>query len=99
MGAVLFFEQEENRGLRTARYAYWKRLEGMGESVLFDMKSDPGQQHNLYLKLRDSELVRDLDKMLDEFFAQYSELAYDLWGEGVPKGSTPKPEMCFKRNH
>jgi arylsulfatase A-like enzyme len=28
---AVFFEQEESRGLRTDRYAYWKRLEGFGD--------------------------------------------------------------------
>ncbi|MBW2274304.1 MAG: sulfatase-like hydrolase/transferase [Deltaproteobacteria bacterium] len=95
---AVFFEQEESRGLRTARHAYWKRLEGTGEPVLFDMSTDPGQRHDLYPEMRDSELVRGLDATLEQFFARYSDPAYDLWKGGVAKGTTPKPVMWLRRN-
>ncbi len=89
--AAVFFEQEESRGLRTAQYAYWKRAPGMGEPELYDVLADPGQRNNLYLSLRESDIVAELDAMLEAFFARYSAPEYDLWQGGVTKGTAPNP--------
>ena len=95
---AVYFEQEESRGLRTRRWAYWKRLEGTGEPVLFDMKADPGQRHDLWPELRDGEVVARLDARLERWFDRNSDPAYDLWDAGVAKGTTPKPGMWVRRN-
>jgi hypothetical protein len=48
--------------------------------------------------MMNSKLVKELDGMLDKFFAEYSTPAYNLWDHGVAKGTTPKPGMWIKRN-
>lgn len=95
---AVYFEQEESRGLRTQRYAYWKRLDDTGEPVLFDMQADPAQRNDLYPKLRESERVAHLDGMLESWFDRYADPAYDLWAEGIAKGTNPKPGMWIQRN-
>lgn len=95
---AVYFEQEESRGLRTRRHAYWKRLDGMGEPALFDMQTDPAQRTNLYPELRDGEIAARLDAMLDGWFDRYSDPAFDLWAGGVATGTVPKPGMWLKRD-
>jgi arylsulfatase A-like enzyme len=90
---TVFFEQEETRGLRTARYAYWQRIEGVGESVLFDMKVDPEQKNNLAGNPEYDDVVKELEARLSTFFAKYSDKKYDLWRAGAAKGSVARPGM------
>lgn len=87
---AVFFEQEESRGIRTLKYAYWKRAKGMGEPVLYDIEKDPGQRNDIYNSLADSDVVKKLDSELDVFFSRYSFEPYNLWEGGVAKGTTPK---------
>ena len=99
---AVFFEQEESRGIRTERYAYWKRLDGFGEPELYDMREDPEQRNDLYAAAKHepavAAIVAELDAMLTSFFGRYRAPAYDLWEEGVSKGTPPKPVEWVKRN-
>jgi arylsulfatase A-like enzyme len=99
---AVFFEQEETRGLRTARYAYWKPLPDLGAPRLYDLETDPGQRHDLYPQLETDPqlaiLAAQLDARLDGFFSVYTDPAYDLWRVGVAKGTPPKPFYWLKRN-
>ena len=95
---AVFFEQEESRGIRTARYAYWKRNIDMGEPMLFDMEKDPEQSHNIYPQHINADFVKKLDQQLDTFFATYSDPQYNLWEGGVSKGTTPNPKPWIKQN-
>jgi len=94
---AVFFEQEETRGVRTRRYAYWKRLAGFGEPALFDVQTDPEQRHDIYAELSLAPAGRAriarLDALLEEFFVQYSDPAHDLWHAGVGKGTPAKPDL------
>ncbi len=96
--AAVFFEQEESRGTRTEKYAYWKHVDGEPGPVLFDMHSDPGQRVNVYELMKDEPEVAELDRSLEEFFTRYSEPEYDLWSGGVAKGTTPQTLFWLKRN-
>jgi arylsulfatase A-like enzyme len=89
----VFFEQEETRGMRTARYAYWQRIQSIGRPELYDMLEDPEQNSNLYGKHEYEAIWNKLDAELMEFFAKYSDAKYDLWAGGVAKGSVVRPEM------
>ena len=92
----VYYEQEETRGVRTLRYAYWKRIEGIGPAVLFDMLADPGQHENLIDDPAYDDVIAMLDEKLDEFFARYSARKYDLWNGGTAKGSVVRPHMFRK---
>ncbi len=92
----IFYEQEETRGIRTARFAYWKRLADTGEPALYDMDNDPGQTTNVYDHPDYAETVAALDRELVAFYDQYSDAQYDLWRGGTAKGSVIRPEM-FRR--
>ncbi len=94
--ATVFFEQEESRGLRTARYAYWRRLDGTGSEVLFDMQADPGQHRNLAQDARYQHLMAEFASVLDGFFSRYSAPEYDLWKGGIAKGSVVRPGVFQK---
>ena len=93
---LVFFEQEETRGVRSDRYAYWERIEGLGEPELYDMESDPGQHVNLADSDEYREVQRHLSRALREFFAEFSDPQYDLWRGGVAKGSIVRPGMFRK---
>jgi hypothetical protein len=62
------------------------------------MQADPAQRNDLYPKLRESERVAHLDGMLESWFDRYADPAYDLWAEGIAKGTNPKPGMWIQRN-
>ena len=101
---AVFFEQEESRGVRTARFAYWQRLQGAGDywrslgldwdgsDVLFDMQADPGQLKNLAGDPAYRDVVAELDSRLTRFFGQHCDPAYDLWHGGSAKGSLDFPQ-------
>jgi arylsulfatase A-like enzyme len=94
---VVFFEQEESRGVRTSRYSYWKRLEGVGAPVLFDLGDDPEQEHDVSGDPRYVDVVGQLDDRLVAFFDRYADPRYDLWRGGRAKGSVRKVAMYKER--
>jgi arylsulfatase A-like enzyme len=92
----VYFEQEESRGIRTAKYAYWKRLQGFGPAQLFDVESDPGQYKPLF---GHQEVVDELDQKLTEFFNKYADPQYDLWRGGKTKSYTGRTEAVNKQTN
>jgi arylsulfatase A-like enzyme len=93
---VVFFEQEESRGIQTPRFSLWQRMHDMGETVLFDMEKDPEQEHNVAELQEYQDTVVQLSSRLAKFFEQNADPRYDLWQGGRPKGSTRKME-AFRR--
>ena len=89
---AVFYEQEETRVIRTANFAYWKRLRSTGKPALYDMKQDPEQNRNVYDDPAYREIVADLDARLTGFFNEYADNKYDLWRGGGAKGSVDRPE-------
>ena len=71
----------------------WERLETTGGPVLFDMHRDPEQQTNLAERPEYTRIKNSLQAELTQFFDEYSDPAYDLWGGGVAKGSVDRPEI------
>lgn len=90
---AVYMESEETRGMRTDRYAYWKRLPGTGEPVLYDMDKDPDQQVNVVGDPSYAAVLVDLDQRLDSFFSQHANARYNLWAGGTAKGSVDRPEQ------
>lgn len=90
---AVYMDQEATRAIRTSRYSYWKRLAGTGEHELYDMQTDPGQEHNLYGNPDYAEVVSELDSRLTRFFDTYSNADYDLWHGGTVKGSTESTQV------
>lgn len=93
---AVFYEQEETRGIRTKKYAYWARINGIGLPMLFDMKKDPFQLVNLADDPEYQNVMEELDHRLKKYFTEYSAPEYDLWNGGVAKGSVIRPEMFQK---
>ena len=91
-----FYEQEETRGIRTAEFAYWQRISGVGEPELYDMRHDPGQHRNLAGDPKYAGIQADLEGRLARYFSTYTTPRYDLWRGGTAKGSVARPAM-FKR--
>ena len=89
----VFFEQEETRGVRTDRFAYWERIKGIGPAVLYDMQADPEQHHNLAENPEFRSVVAKLSQQIQSFFEAYADPQYDLWRGGVAKGSVVRPGM------
>ncbi len=88
----VYFEQEESRGIRTAKYAYWKRLQGFGPAQLYDVENDPGQDHNL-IGTGHQDIAEELDQKLVEFFNRYADPQYDLWRHGKTKSFTGRTKI------
>ena len=93
----VFFEHEETRGIRTPRYSYWKRLDGMAESELYDLVADPGQYENVHGKRGYAKIARELDRKVVAFFEKYTDPRYDLWNGGRPKLITYRPFKWAER--
>ena len=93
---AVFFEQEETRGVRTDRFAYWQRLAGTGEQALFDMEADPEQHQDLSADGEFGDVIAGLQARLSEFFGDYAATEFDLWQGGTAKGSVDQPET-FKK--
>ncbi len=92
----VFYEQEETRGIRTPRFAYWQRVSNTGESELYDLRVDPEQHHNVIDQARYEGEIKQLQQRLDTFFEQYSDPKYDLWQGGIAKGSVIRVDMFRK---
>lgn len=93
---VVFFEQEESRGIRIRRLPLWQRMQGLGETVLFDMEEDPEQEHNVADLPSYQETVAQLSQRLTNFFEENTDPRYDLWQGSQPKGSLRKAGV-FRR--
>ncbi|MFL2840624.1 MAG: sulfatase [Pseudohongiellaceae bacterium] len=89
----VYYEQEESRGVRTSDFAYWKRIESLGESELYDMASDPGQNFNLITDSNYQDIAAELDRKVIDFYNIYSTEKYDLWKGGTAKGSVARPSV------
>lgn len=89
----IYFEQEETRGIRTTKYAYWKRRhsdKAVWKPSLFDIQRDPGEYRDLYGKAGYDQVIAELDVRVDAFFARYSDPQYDLWHQGNTKSYTDR---------
>ena len=93
---AVFYEQEESRGIRTQRFAYWKRLPGTGSDEFYDMDNDPGQHHNVIDNPAYKQVLGELDRQLLAHYSRYSESSFDLWQGGSAKGSVMRPGMFRK---
>jgi arylsulfatase A-like enzyme len=56
----------KNRGVRTERYKYIHYFEAPEEFELYDLEKDPEERHNLYGKKEYDEVLKTLQKRLDE---------------------------------
>ena len=87
----VYYEQEESRGVRTPEFAYWKRIDSLGDSELYDMTNDPGQYFNLIADPDYQSMAAELDRKVRSFYEEYSTEKYDLWNGGTAKGSVARP--------
>ena len=95
---AVFYEQTETRGIRTQKYAYWKRMdEKFGPNELYDMEKDPYQRHNLAGKKEYQAVIAKLDNRLEAFHSRYADPKYDLWKGGTAKGTISYPKKFKER--
>lgn len=80
-----FFEFVTIRVIRTPKWKYMKRFDRDEPDSLYDMESDPGENVNLIDDPAYADVVRDLDRRLEAFFATYADPQYDLWRGGTAK--------------
>lgn len=78
----VFYEFEGLRCIRTERWKYVQRYAN-GPDELFDLQSDPDEQHNLIEELRYRGKRDALRTQLSDFFNKYAEPKYDLWNGGT----------------
>ncbi|GAB3677499.1 sulfatase [Salinisphaera aquimarina] len=95
---AIFYEQTETRGIRTDRFAYWKRMDAeFGDDRLYDMNRDPDQTQDLAKEADYQDVVSDLSQRMDAFYKEYSNPAYDLWHGGTAKGTLSYPDKFKAR--
>ena len=79
---VIYDEYGPVRMIRREKWKYVHRYP-YGPHELYDMVSDPGEEHNLYGQRQYDETVLGLRARLEAFFRQYASPAFDARTEGV----------------
>jgi arylsulfatase A-like enzyme len=80
----IYYEFENTRCVRTLDWKYtWRYPDGPNQ--LFDLKNDPGEEHNLDEDPAYARRRAELRDRLTRFFKRYAEPKYDLWNEGGSK--------------
>ncbi|UCC53066.1 MAG: sulfatase-like hydrolase/transferase [Anaerolineaceae bacterium] len=82
-----FYEQEELRAVRTQRWSFFKYFAGSEnyqfDDELYDLASDPGEDHNLATDPAYADVIAELSTRIDTFFAKNANPKYDLWNGGT----------------
>jgi len=81
---MVVYEAENTRAIRTAGWKYVQRYPD-GPHELYDLRSDPGEQFNLYGQPRQKQQQQELHTQITAFFKRYAEPKYDLWHGGKSK--------------
>ena len=79
---TLYYEFEELRCIRTTAAKLVER-NGKGPDELYDLSTDPDEQHNLWDS--STTLRAGLDKRLRGFFSNVADPEFDLWNGGRSK--------------
>jgi arylsulfatase A-like enzyme len=79
---VVYYEMENMRCVRTPSQ---KLVERLGDEVdeLYDLSTDPGEEHNLASASPTAALRVPLQEKLDNFFKEHASAKYDLWHGGT----------------
>ena len=92
---VVYFEQEESRGIRTKDWLLMKRFKGSEtyplNDELYDINSDPEERQNLGDDPEFSNIVENLSDRVETYFNRYADRKYDLWKGGTVKSNTSRP--------
>ena len=84
----MYAEQEETRVIRTPEWVYFKRFAADNAPELpcelYDVQTDPGEDHDLASDPKHVALIKQLDQKIDAYFAKHSRLEADLWRGGKP---------------
>ena len=83
---TVFFEFENTRAIRTDEWKYVGRFPD-GPNELYDLKSDPGERHNVVDQPAHAAQQKELRGRLDEFFDRYADPRYDLSRGGRSKAA------------
>ena len=81
---VVFYEFENVRAIRAAEWKYIERHPD-GPHELYDLRSDPGERFNLYGQPKQTDIQKELQTRLYQFFNRYADPKYDLWHGGKSK--------------
>jgi arylsulfatase A-like enzyme len=89
----VFYEFEELRSIRTATHKLILRHQGEVQE-LYDLTSDPEEQHNLYDQPQAATIQAQLSQQLHTYFDQTATPEFNLWAQGRSKArllAQPKP--------
>ena len=75
-GIVVYDEYGPVRMIRTKEWKYVHRYP-YGKNELYDLKEDPQEENNLYGQERYEEVILDLRKRLEGWFARYADADLD----------------------
>ena len=92
---IVFFEQEESRGIRTKDWLLMKRFKGSKTFPLADelyLVSDDIEERNDLSNEPDFESVfQELSEKVESHFNEYADPKFDLWRGGTVKSNTSRP--------
>jgi arylsulfatase A-like enzyme len=81
---TVFFEFENVRAIRTARYKYIERIH-QAPNELYDLDRDPGERLNLVDNPEMAPTRAELRRRLHAFFSRHADPKWDLWRGGKSK--------------
>jgi len=92
---VVYFEQEESRGIRTKDWLFMKRFKDSKtyplEDELYFVKDDPEERKNLSNDPEFTSIMGELSGKVETCFSKYADPKFDLWRGGTVKSNTSRP--------
>ena len=81
---IAFHEFENTRAVQTPR---WKLVMRNTDDLneLYDLQTDPGERDNLFDQPQCAQMQAHLTERMQDFFRQYADGQYNLWGKGRSK--------------
>ncbi|MDB6024281.1 MAG: Sulfatase [Verrucomicrobiales bacterium] len=83
---VIYHEFGNARMIRTPKWKLTLR-HPYGPDELYDMEADPGEKENLIHAEGHAPMRNSLKKQLNAFFAKYADPKYNIWKDGISKGT------------
>lgn len=81
---AIFFEYISTRVIQTRQWKYTKRFMA-SPNEFYDMVNDPGETTNLIGDPAYANVIAEMDKRLDAFWAAYADPKFDVWTGGTGK--------------
>lgn len=92
---VVYDEYGETRMIKKNQYKYIQR-KGNEPCEFYNLENDPEEEYNLYKNGKYSEIIKNMEKELEEWFAEYSLTYMEKQKEKIT--GRGQIDFCFKEN-